>query len=181
MEGRLIWMDLEMTGLDPEAQVIVEIASVVTDQDLNILATGPDMAVNHPPEVLESMEEWSREHHKASGLWDRILSSGTDTAAAEQKTLAFVKAHCQARKCPLSGNSVWQDRRFLVKYMPALNEFLSHRNVDVSTIKELAARWYPGLPVFKKKKAHTALSDILESIAELKFYRENVFVKAGGR
>ncbi|MBU2489241.1 MAG: oligoribonuclease [Proteobacteria bacterium] len=181
MGGRIIWIDLEMTGLDSEKQVIVEIASVVTDKDLNIVATGPDMAVAHAPERLETMEEWSREHHQASGLWDRILASDYDTVLAEHKTLEFLKAYCEARICPLGGNSVWQDRRFLLKYMPTLHEFLNYRDVDVSTIKELATRWYPHLPVFRKKKAHTALSDILESIEELKYYRESVFVKAGRR
>ena len=176
MDDYLIWMDLEMTGLDPETAVIVEIASLVTDGDLNIVAAGPVIAVAHPPEVIAAMDEWSREHHKASGLLDRVLASKTGTAAAERETLAFLSAHVKEKTCPLAGNSVWQDRRFLVKYMPAVNEFLHHRLVDVSTIKELARRWYPALSRYEKKNAHTAESDILESIAELKFYRERVFV-----
>ncbi|MBW1988440.1 MAG: oligoribonuclease [Deltaproteobacteria bacterium] len=177
MDDRLIWMDLEMTGLDPEVQVIVEIATVVTDGDLNIVAKGPALAIYHPPERLEAMEEWSRSHHIASGLMDRILVSKDDTVLAEHKTLEFLKQHCEPGKHPLCGNSVWQDRRFLVKYMPELHGFLSHRDVDVSSLKELVLRWYPQMEPFHKRKAHTALSDIMESINELKYYRDTVFVR----
>lgn len=177
MDDYLVWMDLEMTGLNPDTAVIVEIATLVTDRDANLVAEGPVMAISHPPEVIASMDSWSREHHEKSGLMARILSSGIDTAEAERRTLAFVSSHVKEKTVPLCGNSIWQDRRFLVKYMPVLNEYLHHRIVDVSTIKELVKRWYPNLAGYQKKNAHTALSDIMESIGELKYYRDRLFVK----
>lgn len=176
MEPNLIWIDLEMTGLDPETAVIVEIATIVTDGELNPLARGPEMAVAQGKAALDRMDDWSREHHEASGLMDRVRASTTDMAAAEEATLEFLSRHCKPGESPLCGNSVWQDRRFLVKYMPRLNEFLHHRLIDVSTLKELVRRWYPGLPPYEKRHTHTALSDILESVAELKYYREKIFI-----
>lgn len=176
MNTNLIWIDLEMTGLDPETQVIVEVASIVTDGQLNIVAQGPDIAINHPEHILSSMEEWSREHHQASGLLDRVKVSSLNCRRAEEETLDFVSRYCEKGKSPLCGNSVWQDRRFLIKYMPRLEAFLHYRNIDVSSVKELVKNWYPSLPSFKKQKAHLAMSDIEESIKELKYYRENVFV-----
>ncbi|MEW5735812.1 MAG: oligoribonuclease [Thermodesulfobacteriota bacterium] len=178
MDDKLIWMDLEMTGLDPETAVIVEIATVVTDKDLAIVAEGPVMAIALAPEDEAAMDEWSREHHEASGLMDRVRASRTSAAEAEERTLAFLSGLCQEKACPLCGNSVWQDRRFLVKYMPRLNEFLHHRLVDVSTVKELARRWLPGLAPYAKKHSHTAREDILESINELAYYRDKVFLAA---
>ena len=176
MEDNLVWIDLEMTGLDPESAVIVEISTLVTDKNLNILALGPNVAIAHPQKVLDAMDDWSREHHQASGLLDLVRASRTDTRAAEEKTLAFLSGFCSQKACPLCGNSVWQDRRFLAKYMTELNDFLHHRIVDVSSIKELVKRWYPDLPRYEKKKAHTAQSDVLESVSELRYYREKVFL-----
>lgn len=175
MDECLIWIDLEMTGLDHEKHVIVEIATIVTDKQLNIVAEGPVFAINYPENILNSMEEWSREHHQASGLMDRVKASPYTCAQAEQMTMDFVAPYCQKIKPPLCGNSVWQDRIFLIKHMPKLEKLLHYRNIDVSSIKELVKRWYPSLPSFKKQKAHLALDDIMESIEELKYYRQHVF------
>lgn len=171
----LVWIDLEMTGLDPEKCAILEIASLVTDSELHILAEGPNLAIHQPQAVMDAMEEWSRTHHTQSGLIERALSSGHDTRTAEQETLEFLRAYSKPDASPLCGNSVWQDRRFLVRHMPELEDFLHYRNIDVSTVKELVRRWYPGLPGFRKSEAHLALSDIHESLKELAYYREHVF------
>jgi len=179
LEKNLIWMDLEMTGLDPEKHVIIEMASIVTDADLHILAEGPIIAIQHPRYVLTGMEEWSRTHHSASGLLDRVLESTTDTRAAEIETIAFLAGYCNAGECPLCGNSIWQDRRFLAKHMPELEAFFHYRIIDVSSVKELARRWYPNLEPYPKKKAHLALEDIKESIAELLYFREKIFISPG--
>ena len=175
MSERLIWIDLEMTGLDPERGGILEIATLVTDSDLRILAEGPNLAIHHPPDVMEAMEEWSRTHHQASGLLDRALASPHDTRSAERETLAFLRPLCEPGSSPLCGNSVWQDRRFLIRHMPELEGFLHYRNIDVSSVKELVQRWYPELPAYPKSKAHLAMSDIRESVQELAYYREKVF------
>jgi oligoribonuclease len=175
LKPHLIWIDLEMTGLDPERHVIVEIASVITDDQLNIIGEGPDIAIYHPAPVLSKMEPWSLEHHTASGLMERIKASPYPCKMAEEETLRFISNYCEEGASPLCGNTIGQDRRFLVKHMPNLEKFFHYRNIDVSSIKELTKRWYPAHPPFKKKKAHLALSDILESINELKYYRENVF------
>ncbi len=176
MGSNLIWIDLEMTGLDPETMVILEIASIVTDADLDIIAEGPHLAINYPENILGCMEEWSRTHHQASGLLDRVKASNFDCSRAEQETLKFISAYSQKGESPLCGNSVWQDRRFLVKHMPMLESYFHYRLIDVSTIKELVSRWYPNLTPYKKKKDHLALNDIKESIGELKYYRESVFI-----
>jgi len=176
MSDKLVWIDLEMTGLDPERCVILEIATVVTDSRLEVVAEGPNIVINHPQEVLKAMEEWSRTNHRASGLLDRVEGSPYDTARAERETLDFVSAHCQKGESPLCGNSVWQDRRFLIKHMPGLEGFFHYRIIDVSSIKELVSRWYPSLARYTKQKSHLALSDILESISELRYYRQNVFL-----
>ncbi|MCK4485514.1 MAG: oligoribonuclease [Desulfobacterales bacterium] len=176
----MIWMDLEMTGIDPEKYVILEIATIVTDDNLELLAEGPDIAINHPEKILLAMDEWSRSQHQASGLIDKARASHYNCQQAEEKTLEFLHMYCQKGQSPLCGNSVWQDRRFLVKHMPSLNEFLHYRNIDVSSIKELVKRWYPSVPSFKKQKAHLALVDIKESIKELKYYRQKVFMSEGG-
>ena len=178
MGSNLVWIDLEMTGLDPETMVILEIASIVTDSDLNIIAEGPHLAINYPEIVLESMEEWSRNHHQASGLLDRVRVSAYDCLSAEKETLKFVSAHCGKGESPLCGNTIWQDRRFLVKHMPLLESYFHYRLIDVSSIKELAKRWYPNFPAYQKKKDHLALSDIRESIEELIYYRKNIFVSS---
>lgn len=176
MNDHLVWIDLEMTGVDPEHDVILEIATIVTDDNLELVAEGPTIAINYPESVLSGMDDWSRRHHQASGLTDRVKGSAYDCQRAEQKTLEFLVLHCQERQSPLCGNSIWQDRRFLVKYMPKLHEFFHYRNIDVSTIKELVKRWFPSLPPFQKQKAHLALMDIKESINELKYYRQMVFL-----
>ncbi len=176
MNRHLIWIDLEMTGLDPEKYVIVEIASIVTDDQLNVVAEGPDLAIHQPDTVLWAMEPWSRKHHRASGLLDRIKASRHSCAQAEQETLAFLSRFCQKGASPLCGNSIGQDRRFLVKHMPALEDFFHYRNIDVSSVKELVKRWYPALAPFEKEKTHLALNDIKESIDEMRYYRKHVFV-----
>ncbi len=171
----LVWMDLEMTGLDPEVDEILEIATLVTDGELEIVAEGPELVIHQPPERFERMDDWNKEHHTKSGLWQRVLESKTTLAEAERLTLDFVKTHAGVRESPLCGNSIWQDRRFLVKYMQDLEAHLHYRLVDVSSVKELAARWYPGVKAQKKKGAHRALGDIRESVEELKFYRKALF------
>jgi oligoribonuclease len=176
LKSNLIWIDLEMTGLDPERNVILEIAAMVTDSLLEIVAEGPSIAINYPEQVLSRMEAWSGSQHKRSGLLDRVRNSPYTCAKAEEEVLAFLSKHCRSGKSPLCGNTIWQDRRFLIKYMPTLEAFCHYRNIDVSSIKELAKRWYPALPSYKKKKAHLAMSDIKESVKELRYYRDRVFV-----
>lgn len=175
-EDLLVWMDMEMSGLDPEREVILEIATLITDASLSVVAEGPVLVIHHPDGVLDAMDDWNREHHGASGLTARVRASRLSAADAEAQSLAFVSAHCTARSSPLCGNSIHQDRRFLARYMPRLDHYLHYRNVDVSTIKELVRRWYPaGPPPPEKKHAHLALDDIRESIEELRFYRAHYF------
>ena len=176
MDGRLVWIDLEMTGLNPETSVILEIAAVVTDASLKTVAEGPNIAIHYPDKVLRDIEPWSKRQHESSGLLERVRTSAVDCGKAERDVLRFISKHCKRGESPLCGNTIWQDRRFLIKYMPKLEAFFHYRNVDVSSIKELAKRWYPSLPPYEKKKAHLALSDIQESIHELKYYREKVFL-----
>ena len=172
----LVWMDLEMTGLDPEQDTIIEIATIVTDDDLNVIEEGPVFAISQPEPVLAAMDEWNTKTHGESGLIDRIRTEGVDIRDAEAETLAFVGRHVEERFSPLCGNTIWQDRRFLVRYMPTLEAHLHYRNIDVSTLKELAKRWRPEVAAsHTKKNAHTALSDIRESIDELKHYRAAFF------
>jgi oligoribonuclease len=175
-DAYLVWMDLEMTGLNPERHTILEIATLITSNTLEVVAEGPVFAIRHPQALLDAMDEWSREHHAASGLTQRALTSTVSMKEAEARTLAFVKQYCPERVAPLCGNSIWQDRRFLARYMPVLEGYLHYRIVDVSTIKELVRRWYPNGPQPPEKKhAHLALDDIRESVAELRFYREKYF------
>jgi oligoribonuclease len=176
LQSNLIWIDLEMTGLDPDKNVILEIAAMVTDSMLEIVAEGPSIAISYPEDVLSRMEAWSGSQHKKSGLLERARNSPYSCAKAEKEVIAFLSRHCRQGKSPLCGNTIWQDRRFLIKYMPTLEAFCHYRNIDVSSIKELVKRWYPILPSYKKKKAHLALSDIKESIKELKYYRDQVFI-----
>jgi len=165
-----------MTGLDPERDTILEIAVLISDADLNVVVEGPVLAVHQPAAVLEAMDEWNREHHGASGLTARVQASPLSLREAELRVLHFVQAYSPPRSSPLCGNSIWQDRRFLARYMPELERHLHYRNIDVSTVKELVRRWYPqGPPPPEKKHAHLALDDIRESIAELRFYREHYF------
>lgn len=173
---RLVWIDLEMTGLDPEQERIIEIATIVTDANLNILAEGPVIAIHQPDAVLDAMDEWCTRTHGENGLTQRVRDSQTSEAEAEQQTLAFLRQHLEAGQSPLCGNSIGQDRRFLVKYMPELERFFHYRNLDVSTVKELARRWRPDvLAGVRKKGSHLALDDIRDSIAELQHYREQFF------
>ena len=176
--SNLFWVDLEMTGLSDD-QVIVEIASLITDADLNVLAEGPEIAIHRTPEEMARMEEWPAEQHKKSGLLDRIKASDIDVKEAEKQTLDFLKKWAKKGKVPLCGNSIWVDRRFLHKEMPTLENYLHYRMIDVSSIKELVGRWYPeSLRPPDKKGAHLAMDDIRESVQELRWYRENVFVDA---
>ncbi len=171
-EGRLVWIDLEMTGLDTGRDSIIEIATVVTDSQLEILAEGPELAIAHPLATLEAMDEWNRNQHGGSGLWRRVLEEGVPMAEAEARTLAFLQQWVPAGQSPMCGNSICQDRRFLHRLMPALERHFHYRNLDVSTIKELARRWAPEvLAGVRKDSAHTALSDVRDSIAELRHYR----------
>lgn len=173
-ELNLIWIDLEMTGLDPMYDRIIEIATVVTDAHLNVLAEGPVFAVHQPVELLDGMDAWNTKQHNKSGLVERVKQSQVLDAEAEAKTIAFLEQYVPAGKSPMCGNSICQDRRFLSRYMPKLEGFFHYRNLDVSTLKELAKRWNPAiLKNFKKKPQHLALSDIMDSINELKFYRQN--------
>jgi len=173
-KDNLIWIDLEMTGLDPDRDVIIEIATVVTDKDLNVLATGPMLAVHQREEVLAGMDQWNQKHHGASGLIERVRKSQVREREAEYLTLEFLKKWVPPGESPMCGNSICQDRRFLYRSMPQLEAYFHYRNLDVSTLKELACRWAPHLQEgFKKKNAHEALADILESIEELKYYRKH--------
>ena len=175
-DQHLVWMDMEMTGLDPERETILEIATLITTNTLDVVAEGPVLVIQQPRAVLDAMDEWNREHHGASGLIQRVLASNVQIADAEGETLAFVKRYCPERTSPLCGNSIYQDRRFLARYMPALEAYLHYRNIDVSTVKELVRRWYPAGPQAPEKKhAHLALDDIRESIDELRFYRAHYF------
>ena len=171
-DDKLIWIDLEMTGLDPDRDSILEVATIVTDSELNEVAEGPVYAVRHDLETLEAMDDWNREHHTASGLWKRVLESGVPMSQAEQGTLEFLTRWTAAGASPMCGNSICQDRRFLYRQMPDLERWFHYRNLDVSTVKELAARWAPEVLLgFSKDNRHEALADIRESIAELRYYR----------
>ena len=173
-DSNLIWIDLEMTGLDPQNDRIIEIATVVTDAKLAVQAQGPVIAIHQPDKVLAAMDEWNTRHHGESGLTERVRQSGSDTADAERETLEFLRAWVPQGKSPMCGNSICQDRRFLARLMPELEAYFHYRNLDVSTLKELARLWKPELAAgFVKKGAHLALDDILESIEELKYYREH--------
>ncbi|KFZ29282.1 MULTISPECIES: oligoribonuclease [Pseudidiomarina] len=175
-DDRLVWIDLEMTGLEPDHDVIIEIATLITDQQLNVLAEGPVLAIHQPDARLAAMDEWNTRTHTASGLVERVQASDHDTAAAEQATLDFIKQWCTPKSSPICGNSICQDRRFLARYMPELEAYLHYRNLDVSTVKQLAKYWAPAVAAgVKKQGAHTALADIRESIAELQHYREHFF------
>ena len=172
-EGRLIWIDLEMTGLDTDRDSILEIATVVTDAQLNVLAEGPELAIAHPLAALEAMDDWNRNQHGKSGLWRRVLEEGVGMAEAERRTLDFLRQWVGTGDSPMCGNSICQDHRFLHRLMPELERHFHYRNLDVSTLKELARRWAPQVLVgFEKESAHTALSDVRDSIAELRHYRQ---------
>lgn len=172
----LIWIDLEMTGLDTEQDVIIEIATIVTDKDLNVLGEGPIMAIHQPDALLDGMDEWNTRQHGQSGLTERVRSSATSMAEAEQNTIEFLQQFVDAGVSPMCGNSICQDRRFLSRQMPKLEAFFHYRNLDVSSVKEIAKRWRPELlKGFKKQGSHLAMDDIKDSIAELSYYREVFF------
>ncbi len=172
----LIWIDLEMTGLDPEKERIIEIATIVTDSRLNVIAEGPVFAVHQSDELLNAMDSWNTRQHNSSGLVTRVKESNVTEAEAEAATIEFLKQYVPAGKSPMCGNSVHQDRRFLLKYMPQLEKYFHYRLLDVSTLKELALRWAPRVyNGLEKESKHLALDDIRDSIAELKYYRENLF------
>lgn len=171
----LVWIDMEMSGLDPDGCRILEIATIVTDGELNVLVEGSDLVVHQPDAVLDAMDEWCTRHHGESGLTAQVRAATIDEAEAERQTLALLAAWTQPGTSPLCGNSIHQDRRFIARYMPKLDAFLHYRMVDVSTIKELSRRWYPELKPPTKRETHRALDDIRESIAELRFYRSTLF------
>jgi oligoribonuclease len=173
----LIWIDLEMTGLNPDTDLIIEIATIVTDKNLNIVAQGPVLALHQSDEALAAMDEWNQTHHGQSGLIDRVKASTINNAEAERLTIEFLKLWVPENSSPICGNSIGQDRRFLYRYMPKLEAYFHYRSIDVSTIKELAARWAPEVKDgFIKESTHQALDDIIESLEELRYYREH-FIK----
>jgi oligoribonuclease len=176
-EFNLVWLDMEMTGLDPDSDRIIEVAVLVTDPDLNIIAEGPVFAIHQSDETLDKMDNWNKGTHGKSGLIDRVKASTVTEAQAEQELIAFLKKYVPANKSPMCGNSICQDRRFMARGMPKLEAFFHYRNLDVSTLKELCRRWKPELASgFKKHQKHTALADIHESVEELRYYREH-FIK----
>ena len=170
----LIWLDLEMTGLLPNSDRIIEIATLVTDANLNVLAEGPVLAIHQPDDVLATMDAWNQKHHGQSGLIDRVKNSDTSERDAELATLEFLRQHTSENSSPLCGNSICQDRRFMANYMPDLEAYFHYRNLDVSTIKELARRWKPDiLQKLNKNSSHQAMDDIKDSVEELRYYREH--------
>ncbi len=175
-KDNMVWIDMEMTGLDPEKDKIIEIATIITDAQLNIIAEGPNLILHQAPRVLEGMDDWNQKHHAKSGLIEEVKNSKISVKKAEELTLEFIKHYCFPRKSSLCGNAVHHDRRFIIRYMPELNAYLHYRHVDVTTLKILVQNWYPknkDLP--EKKDAHRALNDIRESIEELAFYRKTYF------
>jgi oligoribonuclease len=181
MADVLVWLDMEMTGLDPERERIIEVATIITDGQLTEIGTGPELVIHQSDEILAGMDDWNKKHHGGSGLVDRVKASTISDADAEAQTIEFINKHVSAKDRPvLAGNSIHQDRRFIHRYMPALDKRLHYRMVDVSTIKELARRWYPQLiaKIPAKKETHRALDDIRESIDELRFYKANLFAQA---
>jgi oligoribonuclease len=178
---RLVWVDMEMSGLLPETDRILEIAMIVTDGDLNIVAEGPVLVVHQEDAVLDRMDAWNKGAHSKSGLIDKVKASTLTEAEVEAECLAFLKQHVKSSISPMCGNTIHQDRRFMNRYMPKLEAYFHYRNIDVSTIKELCKRWQPEIAKgFSKQQAHTALADIIESVEELRYYREKLFIPTIG-
>ena len=178
---RLVWVDMEMSGLQPETDRILEIAMIVTDGDLNIVAEGPVLVVHQEDAVLDRMDAWNKGTHGKSGLIDKVKASTLTEAEVEAACLAFLKQHVKSSISPMCGNTIHQDRRFMNRYMPKLEAYFHYRNIDVSTIKELCKRWQPEVAKgFSKQQAHTALADIIESVEELRYYREKLFIPTVG-
>jgi oligoribonuclease len=174
----LVWIDMEMSGLNPDTDVVLEVALVLTNSSLDIISEGPDLIVHQDASLWDKMDKWNQEHHSKSGLWDSVVKSTLSLEEAEDQLMTFLEANLFAKTSPLCGNSIAQDRLFLRKYMPRVNEFLHYRMVDVSSLKELVKRWYPNGPQApNKNNSHRALDDIKESITELKFYQDNYFIK----
>ena len=171
----LVWIDLEMTGLNPATDTILEIATIITDDQLNVLARGPELVIHQPEEILAAMDEWVTKQHGFTGLTEEVRQSRMSMHEAEQQTLEFIKQHCLSETSPLCGNTVWMDKIFLRHYMPKLEAFFHYRVLDVTAVKLLAQYWYPDLSEFEKKDTHRALEDIGESIKELGYYREHIF------
>ena len=175
--NNLVWMDLEMTGLDPDKETIIEVATFITDGDLNILEEGPCLAIHQNDEILDRMDEWNQSHHSSSGLLQRVKDSKLSVANAEKITLDFISKYCPEKTSPLCGNSIGHDRRFIAKYMKTISSYLHYRSIDVTSIKELVNRWYPDGPKPpRKSEAHLASIDIRESLEELIFYRKHYFI-----
>ncbi len=172
----LVWIDLEMTGLDTTKDEIIEIATIVTDAQLNLVAEGPVLAIHQPDDILDAMDEWNTRQHGKSGLTGRVRESQLSVQEAERITMEFLTEHVDANASPMCGNSICQDRRFMARLMPRLEEFFHYRNLDVSTLKELGRRWAPEVTAgFKKESSHLAMDDIRDSIRELQYYREHLF------
>ena len=179
-EHRLVWLDMEMSGLNPRTDRILEVALLVTDSQLNIVQEGPELIIRQNSDLFNSMDDWNKEHHTKSGLWKSVLESHISLEQAEDQILRFLEDTVVKKKSPLCGNSIAQDRSFLAEYMPRVNEFLHYRMVDVSTLKELVKRWYPNGPAAPTKtNQHRAMEDIKESIRELVFYRDTFFISLG--
>ncbi len=175
VEERLVWIDLEMTGLDPDENTIIEIATIVTESDLTIVTEGPSFTIDVGEDELAKMDDWNLEHHTENGLLERIESDGVSMRNAEEATLEFLREHCIAGRSPLCGNTIGQDRRFLRRYMPELHDFFHYRSIDVTSIKILARAWYPEVDKWRKNSGHRALDDIRGSIEELAYYRDQLF------
>ena len=171
----LVWIDLEMTGLDPENERIIEIATLITDSQLNYIAEGPNLIINQPIEFLDGMDEWNKKQHGGSGLIEGVKKSSISQQVAEIETLEFISKYVFEKQSPMCGNTVSHDRRFLIKYMPTLEAYFNYRHIDVSTVKELATRWMNEAQVYEKKGAHRAMGDIKESVEELRFYKNLIF------